>query len=80
MMTGSSRVSRSRLSARVNSRPLVSGSIQSTSSRSGSLLATSARPAARIGGFADFESGAAQAERDHFANRALILDDQNLFG
>ncbi len=35
MMMGSSRVSRSRLSARVSSSPLMSGSIQSMSTRSG---------------------------------------------
>src|SRR5213595_3229071 len=44
MMTGSSRVSRSRLSARVSSSPLMSGSIQSTSTRSGRAAVADARP------------------------------------
>jgi len=43
MITGNSRVSRSRFSARVNSSPLMSGSIQSTSTRSGRVSASAAR-------------------------------------
>jgi hypothetical protein len=35
---------------------------------------------ARVGSFADFKTGTAQSEGDHFANRALVLYDQNLFG
>ena len=35
---------------------------------------------ARVGRFANFKTGTAQTEGDHFANRALVLYDQNLFG
>src|SRR5262245_61344262 len=45
MMIGSSRVSRSRLSDRASSRPLISGSIQSMSTRSGRRSASEARAA-----------------------------------
>src|SRR5208282_1839368 len=44
-MIGSSRVSRSRFSARVSSSPLISGSIQSTSTKSGRVSASAARAA-----------------------------------
>ena len=45
----------------------------------GKLVGDLGAPATGIRGFADFETGAAQSERDHLANRPLILDDQNLF-
>ena len=80
MMTGSSRVSRSRFSARVNSRPLVSGQHPVDQQQVGPLVGDLGAARARVGSFADFEAGAAQPEGDHFADRALVLDDQNLFG
>ncbi len=80
MMMGTSRVSRSRLSARVSSSPLISGSIQSTRTRSGLRSAKSARALAAVLGLPDLEARAFEAERDHLANRPFILDDQYLFG
>ena len=46
----------------------------------GKLVGDLGATGAGIRGFADFEARAAQSERDHLANRALVLDDQNLFG
>ena len=46
----------------------------------GQLVGDLGAARARVGGLAHFEAGAAQAEGDHLANRALVLDDQNLFG
>jgi len=76
---GSSRVSRSRLSERVSSSPLMSGSIQSTSTRSGRASARAARAARQFLGLPTSKPARFQAERDHFPDRTLVLDDQYLF-
>ena len=45
----------------------------------GQLVGDFGPAGARIGRFADFEARATQSEGDHFANRTLVFDDQNLF-
>ena len=58
----------------------MSGSIQSISTRSGRRSAMLARAALDVRRFAHVEAAAAQSECNHFADRPLVLDDQNLLG
>ena len=64
----------------MNSRPLVSGQHPVDQQQVGTLVGDFGTARLRVGGLADFEPGTAQSERDHLADRALVFDDQNLFG